>query len=245
MNVNQTERLVSTLLGGALVVYGLRPRTLRESALALLAGGTLVHRGVTGRCQLYRALGVNSEVDVPVARQLMPPPQAQATVTIGMAPQELYETWRDPEKLKQILGHIADVALTSAGLRWSMPGPMGKRLEWDAEIIEDRPGELLRWRSVPEAKVSSEGAVSFRKAPADWGTEVTVLLRFDPPGGVVGNALARLLTAPVDALVAAALRRFKSLVETGEIPSLAHNPSGRSERSHRLPLLPRATANAE
>jgi uncharacterized membrane protein len=104
--------------------------------------------------------------------------------------------------------------------------PGGGR-RWDAQITEERPGELLRWSSLGDAELPNEGTVRFAPAPAEWGTEVSLHLRFGPPGGALGRAAANLLPVIPRMAVDKALRRFKSLAETGEIPRLERNATAR------------------
>ncbi len=231
INVSQTERLVSVVLGGALATYGLTRSSLGEGVLAVLGGGALLHRGVTGHCKAYEMLG-RRQVDED-ERELVAAPQAEASVTIGKTAAELHKVWSDPATLPQIMGHFAAMKPSGEGrTRWSVQGPLGTHVEWDTHVTEETPG-LIAWRSVEGGSMGSEGWVRFRAAPGDRGTEVTLQMSFDPPGGLVGNALVKLLGAPTDMLIRAALRRFKSLVETGEIATLEHNPSARSS----APLL--------
>jgi len=101
-------------------------------------------------------------------------------------------------------------------------------MEWDTQIVEDRHGKLLRWESLEGAPLPNEGTVRFSPAPGDWGTEAMLCLRFDPPGGPLGNRAVKRLNIVPRVLADKILRRFKSLAETGEIPTLAYNPSART-----------------
>jgi uncharacterized membrane protein len=89
--------------------------------------------------------------------------------------------------------------------------------EWDAEIVDDRPDERIAWRSVEGSEVSNYGAVTFRDAPGDRGTELLVELRYDPPGGAVTNALATLFREAPGQQIHDDLRAFKQMMETGEV----------------------------
>lgn len=102
-------------------------------------------------------------------------------------------------------------------------------MRWEAHVVEDREGELIRWESLEGADIPNEGSVRFRPAPGNRGTEVKLTFRFDPPGGPLGSALARMLDEVPDMLVFKALRRFKSLAETGEIPTTQRDPSTRRD----------------
>ncbi|QLG28434.1 SRPBCC family protein [Halorarum halophilum] len=223
------ERVASAAAGGALVVRGLRRRSAGGAAMAL-AGGWLLARGVSGRGRPVRAFGkgTGGETDREGHGPPADAPEVERSVTVGRPADELSEVWHDPERLSHIAGHFAEV--TGAGverLHWTVPGPLGRTLSWETRVVEERPGELLRWESLDGASVPNEGEIRFEPAPGDRGTEVTLRVRFDPPGGGFGDAAMRLLGVVPDTLVGKTLRRFKSLAETGEVPTLAGNPSAR------------------
>lgn len=156
----------------------------------------------------------------------------ERSVTIGKSAEELYRLWRAPETLSRLLGDFAEVSAAGEDrMHWKVHAPLGQSVEWDARIVESRPGEEVRWVSPEGAAWSIEGAVRFRPAPANWGTEVTFRLHIRPPGGAAGEAAMRHLQSVPGALVHKVLRRFKSLAETGEIPTLHHNPSARKSAS--------------
>ena len=96
-------------------------------------------------------------------------------------------------------------------------GPGGTSVEWDAEVTQDRPNELIAWRSLPGADVENEGSVQFERAPGGRGTLVRVNLRYDPPGGALGKAIATVMNTEPGQQVGDDLRRFKQLLETGEV----------------------------
>lgn len=214
---NRVTRLAAAILGGALLALGLRRRSLGGAATAL-AGGWV----------LYRTFGASAGRHRRDARALAELMVAERSITIGKPADELHRLWRDPERLSQVMGRFAGV--TSAGedrLQWSLRGPLGRTLSWETEVVEEQPGEFLRWASVEGAPVVSEGSIRLRPAPADRGTEVTLRLWFDPPGPLPGGSATKVLGVVPDALVGTVLRRFKSLAEAGEIPTLERNPSGR------------------
>lgn len=152
----------------------------------------------------------------------------ESFITINRSPAELYRLWREPRTLGQIMGHFAEINTNGENsARWSVRVPLGQSIEWDARIVEDRPDEFVRWESAEGASVPNEGSVQFRPATGNRGTEVRLGFSFDPPGGVLGSAAASLLSVVPDALAAKALRRFKALVETGEIPTTENQPAAR------------------
>ncbi|AKJ28697.1 hypothetical protein AAW51_2006 [Caldimonas brevitalea] len=127
------------------------------------------------------------------------------------------------------MAHLAEVSLDDQGhWQWKAHVPVAGELEWSSQVIEDLPGHRIVWQSLEGAELPNRGELVFHSAPADWGTEVTLTWRFDPPGGKLGDLVAKWLHAP-EVAVSLALRRFKSLAETGEVPSLAHNPAARRD----------------
>lgn len=139
----------------------------------------------------------------------------------------IYAHRLEPDTLPKIMNHIAEVRSGAEGqTHWQMKLPLGQSLEWDTRVTEERRDELSYWRSLEGAALPNEGRVTFRPAPAERGT-VTLKLEFNPPGGALGSAVAKQFEAVPKNLVSKALRRFKSLAETGEMPTLSSNPSAR------------------
>ncbi|MFC4448254.1 SRPBCC family protein [Halorussus aquaticus] len=218
-----------TALGGTLVTVGLRRRSLGGAALAL-AGGWLLYRGVGGRARPSESKGATprSEDRATETGTTSEATAVERSVTVRESPEDLYRFWRDSDLLTRIVGGFAEVSPAGEDRhRWVVSTPFGGSIEWETEVVEDRPGEFLRWKSTEGAPVPNEGSVRFRPAPADRGTEVTLTLRFDPPGGRVGRSAMNLLGVVPEALASKMLSRFKSLAETGEIPTLERNPSAR------------------
>ena len=114
--------------------------------------------------------------------------------------------------------HLESVHITGEGnSHWVARGPAGTRVEWDATLIEDRPGELISWRSLPDSEVANAGTVRFNPAPGNRGTEVHVQLRYAPPAGKAGAMIAKLFGREPSQEVEGDLRRFKQVLETGEV----------------------------
>lgn len=151
-------------------------------------------------------------------------------VTIRRSAQELYAFWRDLENLPKIIKHPVTITRSSdLGSHWSVSAPPGdRRVEWDAVIINDEPGKLIAWRSREDAEIANAGTVRFETAPGDEGTEVTVSLEYNPPAGKLGALLAKLSGEEPAQQVGEALRRFKALMEAGEIPTIDGQSHGRS-----------------
>lgn len=140
------------------------------------------------------------------------------SVTLMKPRAEVYRFWRQLERLPSFMIHLESVTETSAiRSHWVANGPGGAQIEWDAEITGERENELLAWRSLPGSDVQNVGSVSFQDAPADRGTEVRVELMYDAPGGAAGAALAKWLGEEPAQQLADDLRRFKQVMETGEV----------------------------
>ena len=152
-------------------------------------------------------------------------------VTVRKPAAELYAFWRDLPNLMQVINHPVSVTAPSADeSHWSVSAPAGKRVEWDAVIINDVTDRLIAWRSRDGAEVQNAGSVRFEDAPGDEGTEVTVALEYNPPGGRLGALLAKLTRDSAGSQVYDALRRFKALMEAGEIPTIKGQPVGGPQR---------------
>jgi uncharacterized membrane protein len=155
--------------------------------------------------------------------------EIQRSLTIQRSRAEVYRSWRDPGTQPLVWGHFAELTdVSSDGARWRVEAPLRRSLEWETRIVEDAEAERVRWESV-DGDLPNEGTVEFRDAPGDLGTEITLRVRFDPPAGALGDVAVRLLDDPPKLVLAKTLRRFKSLVESGEIPSTERNPSARSD----------------
>jgi uncharacterized membrane protein len=140
------------------------------------------------------------------------------SLVINRAPEELYQRWHDFESLPTFMHHLESVSVTGGGRsHWVAKAPAGTTVEWDAEVTEDRPNELIAWRSLEGADVYNAGSVRFEPAAGNRGTVVTVEIEYNPPGGLIGADIAKLFGEDPSQQVYADLRRFKQLVETGEV----------------------------
>ena len=237
INVGRTERTISAVAGGALALAGLRMRSLPGLLMAALGGG-LAYRGVTGHCHAYRALGVNT-ADEDDARPGPASPEeyfergihVEQSMTVERTPWDLYSFWRNFENLAQFLHHVESVkVLDEKRSHWVVRAPAGTTVEWDAEIINDEPNSLIAWRSLENANVDNAGSVRFVPGPEGRGTEVRVVIDYIPPGGRVGKWVATLFGKNPSHQIREDLRRFKRLMETGEIPTVEGQPTGSCAR---------------
>jgi uncharacterized membrane protein len=150
-------------------------------------------------------------------------------VTINRSPEELYRFWRDFQNLPRFMKHLKSVqALVDKRSHWVAKGPAGTKVEWDAEIVEDRSNEFIAWRSLEGADVDNVGSVQFERAPGGRGTVVRVNMWYRPPAGVVGATLAKLFGEDPEWQIKDDLRRFKQIMEIGEIITTEGQPAGRA-----------------
>lgn len=155
------------------------------------------------------------------------PMHAKATTTVKLPADEVYQYWRDLEHLPKFMDHLESVEVAEGPRsHWVAHGPAGTTVEWDAEIVEDVPGELIAWRSLDGADVANTGSVRFAPASRDQGTEVTIELSYAAPSGAVGSAVAKLLGEEPALQVKDDLRRFKQVLETGEVLLSDGSPGG-------------------
>ncbi|MFN2608282.1 MAG: SRPBCC family protein [Acidimicrobiales bacterium] len=172
---------------------------------------------------------------------------ARATVTVNRPPDEVYAYWRDFERLPTFMYHLESVDVNEGGRsHWRAKGPAGTSVEWDAELVDDTPGARIAWRSV-EGSVDSQGQVAFTPAPGGRGTEVAVDLDYSPPGGAVGALVAKLFGEEPTQQLKDDLRRFKQVLETGEVLRSDASPEGtrtQNQRSQRdaQPMAPGSRA---
>ena len=148
-------------------------------------------------------------------------------VTINQPREAVYQFWHDFANLPRFMTHVQSV--TSTGDRrshWVVSAPGGQTVEWDAEILEDRPHELIAWRSIEGSDIVHEGSVRFDEAPGDRGTEVYVDLLYEAPAGRAGAALAKLFGEEPTQQIRDDLRRLKQVMETGEVVRSDGSPEG-------------------
>jgi uncharacterized membrane protein len=179
------------------------------------------------------------------------PVHVRKSITVGRPAEELYRFWRDFHNLPRFMRHLESVqVIDERRSHWKAKAPFGRTIEWDAEIIEEGPNELIAWRSLEGADLPNYGAVTFEPAPGGRGTIIRVDLHYEPPGGIIGATLAKLLGKEPGQQVQEDLRAFKQLMETGEIVHSeasikgggpAQTPARRTDRD-RLTQPPAAAA---
>jgi uncharacterized membrane protein len=181
-----------------------------RAALAALLGITAV--------DLFCATRLSSRVTGATTGGGTTKERGKQVITVAGPVEEAYRRWRDFASFPRFMRYVEEVRVADdRRSHWRAAAPWGGSVEWDAEITEDRPNELIAWRSLPGSQVHHTGRVRFRAAPAGRGTVVEVELRYEPPAGGASATVARLLGREPRQLVADDLRRFKQLAETGEV----------------------------
>lgn len=160
-------------------------------------------------------------LDIMCAKQLSNGNQgihAKASCIVNREPMEVYQYWRNFENLPRFMKHLESVEETTEGRsRWTAKGPAGTRVEWEAVMVADDPGRVITWRSLEDSDVDNAGAVRFERAPGGRGTIVKVNIQYNPPGGVIGKTVAQLFGEEPEQQLDDDMRRFKQMMEVGEV----------------------------
>jgi uncharacterized membrane protein len=192
------------LLGSAIQSYRSRRGRTKGTALVISAaavGGLMALRAGRAARQSGSPAGI----------------RVAESITINRSASEIYEYWRDLRHLPAFISHLESVTVDNGTSTWRAKGPAGVTLEWRAELTEDQAGQRLAWRSLPNASIPNRGQVRLARAAGDRGTQLSVELFYEPPGGPLGAAFARLLGALPAAQLQSDLRRLKQILETGEV----------------------------
>jgi uncharacterized membrane protein len=235
INVGDGERFISAAGGGALSLYGLK-RGGFTGLLMTIAGGALIYRGATGHSHLYKALSVNTSKRKGLRASVKHGAgiKVEKRVTIDKPVEELFKFWSNFENLPRFLNHLESVRAISGQAsqasqasqarrlsHWVARLPAGMKVEWDAEIINEAPNELIAWRSLEGAPIPNAGSVRFERSPDGQGAEVKVAIEYAPPVGKIGSLIAKLFGEDPERRVAEDLRRFKQFMETDRTPPVA------------------------
>ncbi|GHF93117.1 cyclase [Deinococcus piscis] len=205
------SRLLSGAAGGALLMLGLGRRGVLGLGMAAV-GGYLAYRAATGSDPVMEAAGLGS------ASASAKPIFVEHSVVIDRPAQDVYGYWRKLENLPQIMSHLESVTeLDSRRSRWVAKAPLGTNVEWEAEIVNDKPGERIGWHSLPGATVDNAGSVQFESLAGDK-TRVHVALSYRPPAGALGAAVAKLFGEEPSQQIAEDLQKFKAAFEGGTVP---------------------------
>ena len=203
--------------------------------LALLSAAARGDGGNSGRVAAVRAAvaGITA-LDVLCGRELAQRSPSgkgavhlEESIIINRPPEELYRLWLRFEDLPLFMDHLVSVKVTgSKRSHWVAKAPAGTLVEWDAEIINETPNQLIAWRSLEGADVDHAGTVRFERAPGGRGTLLKVKLQYRPPAGVVGGAFAKVFGQAPEKQVPIDLMRLKQFIQTGEIARTEGQPTG-------------------
>ena len=201
--------------------------------LALLGAAMGSRRANKGRLAgAVAAVAGVTALDVICSRQISGrrhPIRVERSLTIDRSPADLYAFWRNFEQLPQFMNHLKSVKVIGDNLtHWVAKGPMKTDVAWDARTINERPNELIAWKSVEGSDIYTAGSVRFQPAPGNRGTMVRVTFEYEPPAGKLGAAIAKIFGEDPVKQVNVDLRRFKQLMETGEIARTEGQPAGRA-----------------
>ncbi len=224
-NVGDAERRASLAGGAIATLMALRRGGIGGLALGAV-GGFLLYRGSTGHCAINEQLGRNTTSPEDQGLFGRGEVTLQTGITIDRKPEELYSYWRDFEHLPQFMRHLVDVTkLDASHSHWIAQAPFGKTLEWDSEVTEDIPNERIAWRSVEGSDIKHHGEIRFRPATGGHGTEVQVDMSYQPPGGKFATTMAQYFNGITQEKLHEDVRRFKQLMEAGEIPTAGATPA--------------------
>jgi uncharacterized membrane protein len=191
----------------------------------------LILRGATGHCHVYAAAGINTARDEGDTRAALAGARGinvEEAVTINADADSLFAFWRKFSLLPRFMKNLVSVTeVDDRRSRWIVKAPGGRTVQWDAEIINEIPGEVIGWRTLAGADVVSAGSVRFAPLAVGRGTEVRVRMQYDPPAGKIGATVAWMLGHDPASTVREDLRRFKQLMETGEVATTQGQPRGR------------------
>jgi uncharacterized membrane protein len=211
-NVDDLERVMSIIGGTALALFGLRRFSLTRLGLAAF-GAKLIHRGITGHCPAYQRLGVSTARESDGVRGNLGI-KVERSIVVYAPLDKVHRFWRNLANLPRFMDHLEEVQVLDARRsHWIARGPGGVKLEWDAEIINEVPNELIAWRST-SGSVDHAGSVHFELGPGGRGTIVRVALQYDPPGGTAGHTVASLLGGDAGSRIEQDLQKFKRVIES-------------------------------
>ena len=177
--------------------------------ILLGVGGYLISKGLTQRQTSKDSYDYTQGAQTQTTR-------VEERVTVNRSAADLYHHWRHLSNLADIMSHLESVTeKTDTRSHWVVKGPLGTDVEWDADITQDIQNQHIAWRAVRDADVQNEGSVTFTEAAGGRGTEVQVTLNYQPPGGKLGETVAKLFGEEPSQQLSDDLRRFKQRMETG------------------------------
>ena len=233
VNIGQTERWLSAMLGAGLSVASL----LRRDRLSLGLGAAsiaLLQRAATGHSYLYQLFDITTIEKSPSTISPLEGKRGvrvQRRLTISRSPQELYNFWRDVEMAPLYMPFIETVTKTGERTsHWTAASPTGQTVEWNAEILTEQPGHSISWHVHGQPVTANAGKVTFEPATGGRGTVVTLELDYLQFSGSLQGSIGRMLAHIPEREALETLRRFKELMEAGEIASIQGQPTGEGRK---------------
>jgi uncharacterized membrane protein len=208
--IDNTARIVALLAGASIAAFGL---TRRSATRAAMVGTGLTIASFATRTQDRRKSGEAS---------------ADATIIVNAPRERVYSFWRDFQNLPRFMNHLKSVKVTDGRhSRWIAYGPFNKEIEWDAEITNEQQNDRIEWRSIEGSDVDMQGSVEFSDATGKRGTLIDVQIAYRGAGSGVAHGVIALMGKDPSFLMRQDMRRFKALLESGEIPTTegqSHGP---------------------
>jgi uncharacterized membrane protein len=222
-NVNDIERAASVAAGLLLIAAA---RHSRGRAMAAMLGAWLMARGVTGYCPITASVRGNHRDDTREALGGRRGVHVKESILVRAPRETVYDFWRSLSNLPRFMTHLERVdVISDSRSHWVIKGPAGTRVEWDAELINDRRPDLIAWRSLEGAQVASAGSVRFRDT-RDGRTEITVRLQYEPPAGKLGTWVSAFLGEDPARQIREDLRRLKQLFDRTASPTRSGTATG-------------------
>jgi uncharacterized membrane protein len=219
-SLGDLECLAAGAAAMVLIGYGLSRKSLAGAIIAMGAS-PLAYRAVAGQWPPVLAPRIQRDGDdVRSALKGDGGIHVRESVRLERPIDEVYAYWRRLENLPRFMTHLDRVTeLSDTRSHWVAKGPAGVPVEWDAEIINEVPGKVIGWRSLPGSDVVTAGSVNFDVVRDGRSTQVSVHLRYEPPAGRVGSAVAMLAGREPSQTIREDMRRLKQVLEAGEVPS--------------------------
>ena len=215
-----TQEIIDTPTNGTREANGIYAQAAKHPLIAggvILVGAGLAYAAARAITKPDESANVAGDVHI------------ETSIAIDKSPEELYRFWRDFRNLPLFMTNLESVTeLGPLHTHWVAKGPAGTRVEWDAEIYNEKENELISWRSLENADVVNAGSVRFQAGPEGHGTFVRITMNYNPPAGKLGLSIAQLLGKEPSQLIKEDLRRLKQILETGEIASIDGQTSGRA-----------------
>ncbi|OBF58307.1 hypothetical protein A5787_23400 [Mycobacterium sp. 852002-50816_SCH5313054-b] len=230
-------RVAGDILDVTLLLAGVAARGRGRRRQGAIAAAVL---GGIGAVDLYAALRASRDGGARHANGARHR-TLRAAVTVRRSPEDVYQFWRDLENLPSFMHHLRSVTSRADGSsHWVANAPVGRPVQWDAQLTEDQPNRRIAWQSLPGSAIQHGGSVEFTPASDGDGTEVRVRIGYQMPGGVVGKAAATLFGESPDQQVNDDLRRFKQILETGQVLRSDGSPEGTAaaRQLHQQPAQP-------